>query len=163
MLLPGSVGATIGLASAAGSGFFSSAAGAGSGALAAGSGAAGLGAGAGSGFFSSTFGAGAAGFGAASFFSASGAGAGFGAGALAGAGFGATIMKYELGGSSDRDTLFSFQFLAGAGYRMTENLSLILGYRYFRTLDSKFDVGGRTVSVERQAIHGFETGVRFDF
>ena len=85
-----------------------------------------------------------------------------------GGGIGVSLVKFDLGSNSKRDTTFALQLMAGMGYRMTDKLSLIIGYRYFRTLDTKYDMldaGGtiRTVSIGRQAIHSIETGLRFDF
>ena len=85
-----------------------------------------------------------------------------------GGGVGVSLIKFELGQNNKRDTSFALQLITGVGYKMTDKLSVLLGYRYFRTLDTKYDMRDandvmRTVSIGRQAIHSFEAGLRFDF
>lgn len=97
-----------------------------------------------------------------------------------GAGVGVTRVNLDLGvlarhndGNTGRfalidgkRTAFATQAAAGLGYRLSESITLTLGYRYFRTLD--FKLAGQTnfnffkynISFES---HNFEGGVRFHF
>ena len=85
-----------------------------------------------------------------------------------GVGAGIAQVRLDLGGFDDRDWVFAYQGIAGVSYALTHNLALTLDYRYFATLDPKFDLGGpaglanSTVKGEYQN-HTILAGLRYTF
>ncbi|CAO3419617.1 OmpA family protein [Azospirillum argentinense] len=85
-----------------------------------------------------------------------------------GVGAGIAQVRLDLGGFDDRDWVFAYQGIAGVSYALTQNLALTLDYRYFATLDPKFDLGGpaglatSTVKGEYQN-HTILAGLRYTF
>lgn len=59
---------------------------------------------------------------------------------------------------SDDDSVFAYQFGAGVGYMVNENVTIDLKYRYFATSDPEFD----TSEVE-VASHDIILGIRYNF
>lgn len=83
------------------------------------------------------------------------------------AGGGIGIAKVEFcdfvsSNSSDDDTVFAYQLVAGVGYAFTENVTLDVSYRYFATADLTFGDEGDNVDVEYGS-HNVYMGVRFSF
>ncbi|MFA5123108.1 OmpA family protein [Zavarzinia sp.] len=56
-----------------------------------------------------------------------------------GFGMGAAHLEVDSGNDTPSDTAFAFQGLAGAKIAVTENLSAVVDYRYFRSLKAEFD------------------------
>ncbi|WP_448206207.1 OmpA family protein [Azospirillum sp. sgz302134] len=79
-----------------------------------------------------------------------------------GAGAGIAQIDQKLGNFSDKDWQFAYQGIAGVAYNFTDNLALTLDYRYFATLDPKYDFGGTTVKGE-YANHTILAGLRYTF
>ncbi|TWA88028.1 outer membrane protein OmpA-like peptidoglycan-associated protein [Azospirillum brasilense] len=85
-----------------------------------------------------------------------------------GVGAGIAQVRLDLGGFDDRDWVFAYQGIAGVSYALNQNLALTLDYRYFATLDPKFDLGGpaglasSTVKGEYQN-HTIMAGLRYTF
>jgi len=85
-----------------------------------------------------------------------------------GVGAGIAQVRMDLGGFDDRDYVFAYQGIAGVAYNITNNLALTLDYRYFATLDPKFDLGGpgalagSTVEAEYRN-HTVMAGLRYSF
>ncbi len=66
----------------------------------------------------------------------------------------------------DNHTTFAYQGAAGLGYRLSESITLTLGYRYFRTLDFKLAARTNFNTVKYKLAfesHNIEGGVRFRF
>ncbi len=79
-----------------------------------------------------------------------------------GAGAGIAQVRQEVGPLSDRDWVFAYQGIAGVSYGLTNNLALTLDYRYFATLDPKYDFGPVTVKGE-YTNHTILAGLRYTF
>jgi opacity protein-like surface antigen len=65
---------------------------------------------------------------------------------------------------SNSDDMFAYQFMAGVGYEpmLAPNTALILGYRYFATLDPEIGSVAGTVEHDYDS-HLIEAGARFSF
>ncbi len=79
-----------------------------------------------------------------------------------GAGAGIAQVRQKLGGFSDSDWVFAYQGIVGASYNLTDNLALTLDYRYFATLDPKYDFGPTNVKGE-YSNHSILAGLRYTF
>lgn len=79
-----------------------------------------------------------------------------------GAGAGISQVRLNLGGFSDKDWVFAYQGIAGVAYNITNALALTVDYRYFGTVDPKFDMGGTNVKGEYQN-HTVLAGLRYSF
>lgn len=82
-----------------------------------------------------------------------------------GAGAGAANVEFEgeigvqqISFSVD-DTVFAYQVMAGAGYRLNERTTLFGGYRFWSTSDFQLN----NAEFEPAVIHAAELGIRFDF
>ncbi|MEA3486235.1 MAG: outer membrane protein [Thermodesulfobacteriota bacterium] len=82
----------------------------------------------------------------------------------AGAGIGVAKVEFEASDEdiSEDDTVFAYQFVAGVGYAVAENVTLDVSYRYFATADPTFDDGGDEIEMEYGS-HNIFMGVRFSF
>lgn len=76
-----------------------------------------------------------------------------------GAGMGVSFVNLELAGTDDTDVVFAYQAMFGFGYKVTRQMSIIAGYRFFRTLET--DHAG--LSVDPTSINAFEMGLKVDF
>ena len=68
--------------------------------------------------------------------------------------------------SQDTDTAFAWQFGAGVGYEMSDNVVLDLGYRFQNTGTLKFkgkNQIGTLISEQKLAVHLVEVGIRYRF
>jgi opacity protein-like surface antigen len=66
---------------------------------------------------------------------------------------------------SDDDIVFAYQLMAGIGYNINPSTTLVLGYRYFATMDPEFNpiwLMGGTYEATISA-HEFNVGARFMF
>jgi opacity protein-like surface antigen len=54
---------------------------------------------------------------------------------------------------SDGDFVFAWQGLAGVRYKIKENMSVGLGYKYFGTAKGNYDIGGGSVSIDKVQNH----------
>lgn len=64
----------------------------------------------------------------------------------------------------DNDIVFAYQFAAGVGFPISNQLTLDLGYKYFATANPSFDpVGGGTQVDGEYASHNLFLGARFSF
>jgi opacity protein-like surface antigen len=95
-----------------------------------------------------------------------------------GAGVGMANVNYDMGSTvspvvlylDDSDTVFAYQFIAGAGYKISSNTTLTVDYRYFATKDPSVRAGagltatacGGACEMEYQT-HEFNLGARFRF
>lgn len=79
-----------------------------------------------------------------------------------GIGAGVAQVRKTLRGVTDEDWKFAYQGIVGAAYRMTDKVALTLDYRYFATVDPKFDLGPVTSKGE-YSNHSFMVGVRYSF
>ena len=61
-------------------------------------------------------------------------------------------------GYSGDDTVFAYQFMAGIGYEISENMSVFGGYRYMGTDDLEIEK-----LTAQYGTHGIEAGLRFGF
>lgn len=88
-----------------------------------------------------------------------------------GAGAGISRFKAEnveavgiagLGPVSASETGFAYQFMAGAGWRLTDQAALTAGYRYFATpsIDTTIDPLG-SVEIDGLGLHSVEVGLRY--
>jgi len=68
------------------------------------------------------------------------------------------IVGSNISDSNEDDSVFAYQFGAGVGYSVNENVTIDLKYRYFSTSDPKFD----TLEVE-VASHDIILGLRYNF
>ena len=59
---------------------------------------------------------------------------------------------------SGDDTVFAYQFMAGIGYEISENVSVFGGYRYMGTDDLEIEK-----LTAQYGTHGIEAGLRFGF
>lgn len=69
-------------------------------------------------------------------------GAGIGAARVEATAFNNAVLPADLVGFDDDDTALAYQLQAGVGVRLTDSLTLDLGYRYFAAPELEFD--GRT-------------------
>ncbi len=60
------------------------------------------------------------------------------------------------------DTVFAYQAGAGLGYRISDATTVVVGYRYFGTVDVKFKNDGDKTKIETGS-HNVEGGLRFRF
>lgn len=81
----------------------------------------------------------------------------------AGAGMGASFINVEFNGADDNDIVFAYQFMLGVGYKLTREMSLTFGYRFFRTLRGQFDANGSTFNLDPASINALELGIKVDF
>jgi len=65
--------------------------------------------------------------------------------------------------ADDDDTVFAYQFAAGAAFELNPNIALDLGYRYFATADPEFDDAEGTTFESEYASHNLNLGLRFMF
>ncbi|AWU97673.1 hypothetical protein DM194_25600 (plasmid) [Azospirillum ramasamyi] len=79
-----------------------------------------------------------------------------------GAGAGIAGVKQTLNGVSDRDWVFAYQGIIGASYAINDNVALTLDYRYFATVDPKFELGPVTSKGEYRN-HTILAGLRYTF
>ena len=81
-----------------------------------------------------------------------------------GAGLGMAKLSGTLaddGDTSDDDTIFAYQAMAGIGFAMAEQTEVRVGYRYFATEDADFsDEFGVKANYDS---HSIEAGIRFRF
>jgi OmpA-OmpF porin, OOP family len=75
-----------------------------------------------------------------------------------GLGIGFSKIDAELEGDSEDDTVFAYQAIVGAGFKVNETTSIDVSYRYFATTDP--DLDGTKIDY---ATHNFMAGVRFSF
>lgn len=81
-----------------------------------------------------------------------------------GVGAGASFVNLELPGNvNDTDVVFAYQAMFGVGYKLTREMSLTLGYRFFRTLRSQFDTANGKMNMDPTSINALEMGIKFDF
>ncbi|MEY2409912.1 MAG: OmpA-OmpF porin, family [Verrucomicrobiota bacterium] len=76
----------------------------------------------------------------------------------AGGGVGGSYSILDLNGAvddSDGDFVFAWQVLAGFRYKIKENMSIGLGYKYLGTTRGNYDVGGVNVSISDVHNHTF--------
>jgi outer membrane protein OmpA-like peptidoglycan-associated protein len=79
-----------------------------------------------------------------------------------GVGAGIAQVRLNVDGESDRDWVFAYQGIAGVSYNITNALAVTLDYRYFATVDPKFDIGGLNVKGEYRN-HSILAGLRYSF
>jgi opacity protein-like surface antigen len=87
-----------------------------------------------------------------------------------GAGLGGAQVKLShnagtLGNTSERDTVFAYQFMAGIGYS-PESIPLTqwtLGYRYFAADQPEFGTAAGKVALDNYDAHNVELGAKFRF
>lgn len=86
-----------------------------------------------------------------------------------GAGLGGATVKVDrasgLGNTSEKDTVFAYQFLAGITYAPS-SIPLTewgLGYRYFGAVDPEFGTGATPLKLDSITSHGIEANARFRF
>lgn len=75
------------------------------------------------------------------------------------AGLGAVKVETNDTTNDDNDTVFAYQFSAGAGYALSEKVTLDVKYRYLRAAEA--DLGGSTI--EGYSSHNLYAGVRVAF
>ena len=68
------------------------------------------------------------------------------------------------GNTTDSDTVFAYQFLAGIGYAPSNlpSTQWTLGYRYLGTDDPEFAAGAAKISTEYNS-HNVEAGLKLRF
>ncbi|MFA5689222.1 MAG: outer membrane beta-barrel protein [Kiritimatiellales bacterium] len=64
---------------------------------------------------------------------------------------------------SDSDTLMAFQLGAGVDFKIDENVSLDLGYRFMMTAAPDFKFAGNNLDVDEIMGHRVELGIRYTF
>ena len=79
-----------------------------------------------------------------------------------GVGAGIAQVHLKVADFSDKDWVFAYQGIAGVAYNITNNLALTVDYRYFATVDPKFDLGGVTTKGE-YGNHTVLAGLRYSF
>lgn len=79
-----------------------------------------------------------------------------------GVGAGLAQVHLDLNGTSDKDWVFAYQGIAGVAYNVTSNLALTVDYRYFATIDPKFDTTYGSVKGE-YGNHTILAGLRYSF
>ena len=75
-----------------------------------------------------------------------------------GLGIGFSKLDAEIEGDSEDDTVFAYQFILGAGFKVNDSTAIDLSYRYFATADPDFN--GTEIEY---ATHNFMAGVRVNF
>ena len=84
--------------------------------------------------------------------------------AYAGGGVGGSysILNVDDFGVSDSsgDFVFAWQGLAGVRYKLKENMTLGVGYKYFGTAEGNYDIAGASVSIGN--VHNHTVGVVFN-
>jgi len=86
-------------------------------------------------------------------------------------GAGVGLAKVELDGASPfggttvngSDTVGALQLLAGASYRLNEQVDLFTDYRYFTTRDADFTTAAGTTTSMKLSTHSVLAGLRFNF
>jgi len=86
-------------------------------------------------------------------------------------GAGVGLAKVELDGASPfggstvngSDTVGALQLLAGASYRLNEQVDLFTDYRYFATQDADFTTAAGTATSMNVSTHSVLAGLRFNF
>ena len=86
-------------------------------------------------------------------------------------GAGVGLAKVELDGASPfggstvngSDTVGALQLLAGASYRLNEQVDLFTDYRYFTTRDADFTTAAGTTTSMKLSTHSILAGLRFNF
>lgn len=73
---------------------------------------------------------------------------------------GAGILNTDVSWSSDTDTSFAWQVGAGLGFKIDENLTFDVGYRYLRPEGLQSPGNGNDVDWET---HNILAGIRYDF
>ncbi len=88
----------------------------------------------------------------------------------AGAGYGSVSLNLrQLDGTvivDDKDSVYSYQLIAGAAVNLTDSLSLTADYRYFSTIsDADFNLSGALNFVQNSDISSHEVrfGIRYWF
>jgi opacity protein-like surface antigen len=88
----------------------------------------------------------------------------------AGAGYGSVSLDVrQLDGTvivDDKDSVYSYQLIAGAAVNLTDNFSLTADYRYFSTIsDADFNISGTLDFVQNSDIstHEVRFGIRYWF
>ena len=78
--------------------------------------------------------------------------------------FKATDPATGVTGIDDNDMVFAYQFAAGVGFPISNQLTLDLGYKYFATAKPSFEpIGGGTQVDGEYASHNIFLGARFSF
>lgn len=80
-----------------------------------------------------------------------------------GVGAGAAMVNLDINGNDDTAVTFAYQAMFGLGYNLTREMSLTLGYRFFRTLDTSHNIGGANINVDPASINGLELGLKINF
>jgi len=75
-----------------------------------------------------------------------------------GGGLGMAKVESTILSAESDDTVLAYQVGAGVGYKLTENTTATLGYKYFGTSDPNFDGVDAEVGT-----HNFTVGVRLAF
>jgi len=86
-------------------------------------------------------------------------------------GAGVGFAKVEMDGASpfggstinDSDTIGAFQAIAGASYRLNDQIDLFADYRYFATADADFTTAAGTRTSMDLSTHSVMAGLRFEF
>lgn len=79
-----------------------------------------------------------------------------------GAGVGVAHLWAKAGGVKETDSLFAYQGIAGLGYNIDQNLTIKMDYRYFATLDPRFNTDVGVVKSKYQN-HTVMVGFTYNF
>ena len=77
-----------------------------------------------------------------------------------GAGIGYANAEIDILGESEDDDVFAYQLMAGFAFKLTENLTSDVQYRYFGTEDLEYEAG---VDVDSVNSHNLMVGLRYSF